>query len=341
MGYERGIAAMRLQAPPEIPHTQYISHPRFAEALAGLPRDHPEFGGRLTKILDLDYIWSTDGPMVKGKSTDMGHAVWAEDGSDYHEAGAPAFATIEEALSFDPVAEYGLPDIDKQAEEYNTRWKENQAKTDAVISGGLYFTLVSFCIHTFGWETFLTAVGEDEDRFDQVLEGFFKIIMAYTQAWAKTDIELYLTHDDMVWTQGAIFHPRWYREHIFPRYRKYWEVIRNAGKKVLFCSDGNFSEFIDDLADAGAQGFIFEPTTDLEYIVKHYGKTHVIIGNADCRILTFGTKEDVRNEVKRCMDLGRDCPGYFFAVGNHIPPNIPVENAVECFNEYHRLRKRT
>ena len=184
MGYERGIAAMRLQAPPEIPHTQYISHPRFAEALAGLPRDHPEFGGRLTKILDLDYIWSTDGPMVKGKSTDMGHAVWAEDGSDYHEAGAPAFATIEEALSFDPVAEYGLPDIDKQAEEYNTRWKENQAKTDAVISGGLYFTLVSFCIHTFGWETFLTAVGEDEDRFDQVLEGFFKIIMAYTQAWA-------------------------------------------------------------------------------------------------------------------------------------------------------------
>ncbi|NQT21084.1 MAG: hypothetical protein HQ592_15355 [Planctomycetes bacterium] len=341
MSYERGIAAMRLQAPSEIPHTQYISHPRFAEALAGLPRDHPDFGERWTKLIDLDYIWSTDGPMVKGRFTNMGHAVWAEDGSDFKEAGTPAFASVEEALSFDPVAEYGIPDVNKQAEEYNARWKENQPKTDAVISGGLYYSLISFCIATFGWEIFLNAVGQDEDRFEDILEGYFKICMAYTQAWAKTDIEVYLTHDDMVWTQGAIFHPRWYREHVFPRYKKYWEVLRNAGKKVLFCSDGNFTEFVDDLVDAGAQGFIFEPLTDLEYIVKNYGQTHVIIGNADCRVLTFGTKEDVRKEVKRCMDLGRDCPGYFFAVGNHIPPNIPVENAVECFNEYHRLRNRT
>jgi uroporphyrinogen-III decarboxylase len=109
---------------------------------------------------------------------------------------------------------------------------------------------------------------------------------------------------------------------------------------VLFCSDANFTEFVDDIAAAGAQGFIFEPLTSLEYIVPRYGKTHVIIGNADTRILTFGTKEDVRKEVKRCMDLGRDCPGYFFAVGNHIPPNVPLENAMACLEAYWEMRKR-
>ncbi|HUS59565.1 MAG TPA: uroporphyrinogen decarboxylase family protein [Planctomycetota bacterium] len=340
MSYERGIAAIRLQAPAEIPHTQYITHPKLEEALAGVPRESPEFGARLAKALDLDFFWYTDGPGVSGKHTDMGHCVWQADGSDFHLPGEYAFKTTEEALSLDPVAEYGLPDIRQQAERYQAWWKESQAKTDGVLPGGLYMSLFSFCIHTFGWETFLAAAAEDEERFDKILDGYFKIIMAYTQAWAKTDIEVFLTHDDIVWTAGPVFRPQWYRDHVFPRYKKYWEVMRNAGKTVLFCSDGNFDEFVDDLAAAGTQGFIFEPLTSLENIVRKYGKTHVIMGNADTRILTFSTRDAVRTEVQRCMRVGRDCPGFFFAVGNHIPPNVPVENAMECLDEYKRLRKR-
>ena len=96
--------------------------------------------------------------------------------------------------------------------------------------------------------------------------------------------------------------------------------------------DGNFDVFVDDLAVAGADGFIFEPLTDLEYIVERYGQTHVIIGNIDTRILQFGTPEEIRADVKRCAELGRDCPGYFFAVGNHIPYTVPIPN-VECYLE--------
>ena len=36
--------------------------------------------------------------------------------------------------------------------------------------------------------------------------------------------------------------------------------------------------------------------------------------------------------VRRCADLGRDCPGFFFAVGNHIPFTVPIPN-VECYLE--------
>jgi len=51
----------------------------------------------------------------------------------------------------------------------------------------------------------------------------------------------------------------------------------------------------------------------------------------DTRALTFGTAADVRAEVERCWTLGRKCPGYFFAVGNHIPHNVPIENALYYF----------
>jgi len=144
----------------------------------------------------------------------------------------------------------------------------------------------------------------------------------------------------MVWTAGSIFRPEFYRTYVFPNYKRYWDCVRDAGKKVLFCSDGNFTQYVDDLAAAGAEGFIFEPTTDLEYIVRKYGRTHVIMGNADCRILTYGTRDQVRAEVQRCMDLGRNCPGFFFAVGNHIPPNIPIGNADACMEAYWDMRRR-
>jgi len=340
MSYERGMAAIRLQCPDEIPHTQYISLRALAPALTGLSADDPRLQEEYSKKLDLDFIWTTDLPDMKGRFTDMGHAVWMEDLSDYRPTTYYPFKTAEEIYAFDPIEEYGIPNVNDQADKYQRWWKENQPKTNAVLPGGIYRSFVSFAIAMFGWEPLLTAVGLEEERFDAVMEKAFKIIMAYTQAWAKTDIEVFLTHDDMVWTQGAIFRPDWYRRHVFPRFAKYWEIIRDAGKTVLFCSDGDFTEFVDDLAAAGAQGFIFEPLTDLDYVISRYGQTHVIIGNADCRILTFGTKEQVRAEVKRCMDAGRDCPGYFFAVGNHIPPNVPVENAVECLQAYWDMRKR-
>jgi len=340
MSYERGMAAIRLQSPDEIPQTQYISHPRLATALTGLAPDDPRLGEEYARVLDLDLHWSTDAPQVQGRLTNMGHAVWLEDGSDFDTNIQCPFATPEEVLAFDPVAEYGIPDVDEQAARYQAQWTATQRQTDGVLTGGIYRTLFSFAIAAFGWDMFLTAAALDEERFDRVLDGFFRIIMAYTQAWAKTDLEVFLTHDDIVWTQGAVFHPDWYRRHVFPRYRAYWEVVRDAGKPVLFCSDGDYTEFIDDLAAAGAQGFIFEPLTDLDYVVSRYGKTHVIIGNADTRILTFGSKEQVWDEVRRCIDAGRDCPGYFFAIGNHIPHNVPVENAVECFRAYWALRRR-
>jgi uroporphyrinogen-III decarboxylase len=337
LSYERGIAAIRLQAPVEVPHTQYITHPQWLDVLrkkAGKPKSG------FAELLDFDFIWSTDGPGdMAGRWTDMGHAVWMPDGSDYRLPKESPFHDPEDIYNLDVFAEYGRVDVQKQAEKYRA-WYAKARKTDAVVPGGLYRSVVSFAIAAFGWENLLLAAGTDPERFGNVLNRWADLLMGYVRAWTKTDIEVFLTHDDMVWTAGGIFRPEFYRAYVFPNLNRYWDCVHEAGKKVLFCSDGNFTEYVDDLAAAGADGFIFEPTTDLEYVVRKYGRTHVIIGNADCRILTFGTKDQVRVEVKRCMDTGRDCPGFFFAVGNHIPPNVPIENAEACVEAYRETRTR-
>ena len=346
MSYERGLAALELRMPDRIPHTEYVSHWGLVRHLTGLdpanPAEADEAWRRFYLAAEYDFLWNTnDGPVPwqeRGRTTDMGHAEWLEDGSDRRDTVYCPFRSVDEVLSFDAVAEYGLWDFDELVAYYEDVYQRNQAKhRELVFPGGYYKTLVSGCIQAFGWEMFLTAVGTDPEGFDRVLEGIYKQSEHHFRAWAKTSIRAFICHDDMVWTQGPIFRPAWYREHIFPRYRKLWSILHEAGKIVLFCSDGDFTMFVDDLAEAGADGFIFEPVTSLEYIVSRYGQSKVIIGNIDCRILTYGSKEDIRAEVKRCADLGRRCPGYFFAVGNHIPPNVPLDNALyylECIREF-------
>ena len=157
---------------------------------------------------------------------------------------------------------------------------------------------------------------------------------------ADADVPVVMVHDDMVWSSGPIFQPAWYREYVFPNYKKCFAPLLDAGKKIMFTSDGGFDAFIDDIADAGVHGFAFEPLTSLEYIVERYGQTHVIIGNADTRILLSGTREQIRAEVERCMSLGRDCPGFFMAVGNHVPPNTPVASALYYNEVYEELCQR-
>ena len=338
MSYERGMAAMNLQMPPEAPHTQYITHPAWLEHVRK-KQGKPTAGWE--ELLDFDFVWSMELPSIpRGRWTDMGHAVFQADGSDYRQPKESPWQDVEDIFNLNPVEEYGPVDVKALAEKYQAWWKQ-ASKGDYVITGGLYNSVVSFAIAAYGWENLLMAAGIDSQRFGEMLNRWADYLMDYVRAWAQTGLEVYHTHDDMVWTAGAIFSPAFYRTYVFPNYKRYWECAKNAGKKVIFTSDGNYTEFIDDIAAAGSDGFIFEPMTDLETVVRKYGKTHVIIGNADTRILTFGTKEETRKEVKRCMDLGRECPGYFFAVGNHIPPNVPIENADACMEAYWEMRKRS
>ena len=349
MSYVRGRQAINLEMPDVIPHTEYVDHWEVVRHLTGLDPADPalrdEAFGRFYRETDFDLVWNTDdGPIPweeRGRVTDMGHCDYLEDASDGRPARPSPFQTVEEVLAFDAVAEYGLLDFDALVAYYEKNYQDGQrANSELIFPGGYYKTLVSACIQTFGWDMFLLAVGSDPAGFGKVLDGFFELTLHHYRAWAKTSIEAFICHDDMVWTQGPFFHPAWYRKQIFPRYERLWSALKEAGKKVLYCSDGDYTMFVDDVARAGADGFIFEPATSLERVVERYGRTHVIVGNADCRVLAHGTRDEIRAEVRRCADLGRDCPGYFFAVGNHIPYNVPLDNVLYYFDLCRELGKR-
>ena len=331
MSYQIGIDAIHLKPTPRLAHTEYCSNEKLKAVVEA------ESGKPFHEAWEFDLVWSTnDGPVdwaEAGRMTDMGHAEFLEGGVDKRQPRTCPFETVEEVLEFDAVTEYGLPDHDELVTYYENRYRKNQGERATVVfPGGYYKTIVSGAIQSFGWDMLLAAAAQ-RDRFERVLDSFFRWTLHHVKAQAQTSIEVFIQHDDMVWTQGAFMHPDIYRGCIFPRYARLWKVLKDAGKKVLFCSDGDFGDFVDDIAEAGADGFIFEPMTALEPVVEKYGKTHVIVSSkVDCRTLTFGTPRDIRAEIDATLELAMDCPGFVFAVGNHIPSNVPVENALYMFD---------
>jgi uroporphyrinogen-III decarboxylase len=205
---------------------------------------------------------------------------------------------------------------------------------------GIYTTCLSGLIDLLGWDALLLAAGEDPDRFGQATDRYARWVGPYFDALAQSEAPVVMIHDDIVWTQGAFLHPDWYRRFVFPNYRRLFAPLVESGKRILFTSDGNYTEFIDDIARCGVNGFVLEPTTDMGQIAERYGRTHVFVGNADTRVLLSGSREQIRAEVERCLAIGKPCPGYFLAVGNHLAPNTPVENALYYNEVYEKLSRR-
>lgn len=321
MSRKIGMDTICLRPTPRIAHTEYSMD--YHKSLLATMK------GRVCDEWEYDMHWCVnDGPQdwSNGRQTDMGHAVYAADGSDQRQPVHCPFEDVEEVYAFDPVKEYGLPGHRELVKLYEDWYQKALADNpNQVVTGGYYKTVISGALQAFGWDMLLTAAA-DQKRFAKVIQRFGKYTLHYAKAWAETSIEAYIQHDDMVWTQGPFLHPDFYRGVIFPLFKAMWTPLRKAGKRVLFCSDGTFDMFMEDLDACGAQGFIFEPTNNLDAVVKRFGKTHCIVASkVDCRTMAFGTWEQVKAEMDATLVLAKQCPGFMWAVGNHIPANVSDE----------------
>lgn len=344
MSYQIGIDTIHLRPTPRLAHTEYCSNTALIKAVTGI-EDPSQAGHRFLDAWEVDFLFCCHDGLIDwtktGRTTDMGHAEFLENGVDLRQPKTCPFTHVAQVYEFDAVKEYGLPTMKEQVDCYEKWYQEaRRLNPNQLIPGGYYKTIMSGAIQAFGWDMLLEAAA-DQDRFEKVLDTIYQRTLFHCQAWAQTSIEVFLCHDDMVWSQGPFMHPDFYRRVIFSRFKKIWSVLKQAGKKVLFCSDGLWSPFVDDIAEAGADGFIFEPMTALEPVVAKYGKTHAIVSSkVDCRTMTFGTKADIQAEIDATLKLAFKCPGFMFAVGNHIPSNVPVENGLFLFDYLKKHWKR-
>jgi hypothetical protein len=352
MSYEDAVAALNLQMPPRVPRMEFSTgmHWELLKAVTGINvhqdssfEDKERANLAFDLAWDQSFFWSVliGGGEMGQYHTDMGHAAYMAGGVDFRRPGKEFFTDPEEVLKFDPMSALGTKDHKELVRRFEEHYVSNvRSRPFGVNMTGVYVTMISAFIDILGWDMLLLAAGTDPKRFGELANRYARWMQQYFDALADSNVPVVMVHDDMVWSSGAFLHPDWYRQYVFPNFKRYFAPLREAGKKIVFTSDGKYTEFIDDVVACGVHGLVLEPLTDMAYVAEKYGKTHAFFGNADTRILLKNDKPAIRAEVERCMAIGKNCPGYFMNVGNHIPPNTPVEAALYYNDVYMELRER-
>jgi len=289
MSYKSGMAALNFEFLDQVPRAEYSaeSHWPLIKEVTGIDTINTahriEGQKRFMQNWDYAFIWKTyvNSRFYErsgGRYTKMGHAMYAEKSegsSDFDEKVQFGFTDPEEVYSFNPSEEYGIYSISKLKDELEMKYKEDCAFfPDTVNMGGVYITLFSGLIDMFGWDMLLTSMGLDYTRFGVVIERYYEWVKQFFIAYAESNIPVIMCHDDLCWTSGPVAHPEWYRTYIFPYLKKLLEPLREAGKKIMFTSDGNWTLFFDDVIQCGVTSVVMEPCSDMELFAAKYGKTH-------------------------------------------------------------------
>ncbi|MEM3692825.1 MAG: uroporphyrinogen decarboxylase family protein [Candidatus Bathyarchaeia archaeon] len=155
-------------------------------------------------------------------------------------------------------------------------------------------------------------------------------------------VEVLFITDDYADNRTPFMNLQLFREFELPNLRRIIEFADKRGVPVLKHSDGNLYPIIDDMLNVGIKGLHpIEPgTMDLADVKRRYGDRICLLGNVDCRyVLPFGSEEDVRRDVRRCIDEAAEGGGFVLTSSNSIHANCKVENVYAMVDEARKYGK--
>ena len=173
------------------------------------------------------------------------------------------------------------------------------------------------------------------DMIAETCRGMVKLML-------EAGAEVAFITDDYADCHSPLMSMKQFREFELPNIRSMVALAKKKGVPVLKHSDGNIYPILDDMVEAGIRGIHpVEPgAMDLKDVKERYGSRVCVLGNVDCRIiLPFGTEEDVRRDVRRCIDAAAKDGGYVLTSSNSLHANCKVENIYTMVDEARKYGK--
>lgn len=145
-------------------------------------------------------------------------------------------------------------------------------------------------------------------------------------------IDLVETSDDVATQQGLLISPEHYREFIKPHHERFFQAVRaRTSAKIMYHCCGSVRPILEDLVEMGVD--VLNPVQvsaegmDTAYLKREYGDYLTFMGGIDTQqILSTGSPEEVREEVRRRIDDLAAGGGYVLAPVHNIQPDVPPEN---------------
>lgn len=174
------------------------------------------------------------------------------------------------------------------------------------------------------------------------MEKIGKTCLGIVKLMIDGGVEVVFMTDDYADNRSPFMTVNQFREFELPNIRRLVDYARSRGIPVLKHTDGNVYPLLDDMIEAGIRGIHpIEPgAMGLKDVKQRYGSRLAILGNVDCRyVLPFGSEEEVRKDVRRCIDAAGEGGGYVLASSNSIHANCTVENVYTMVDEARKYGK--
>lgn len=129
--------------------------------------------------------------------------------------------------------------------------------------------------------------------------------------------------------------PDQWREIFKPAYKRLFDVVRDAGKKVYFQSDGHTLDIIPDLVEIGVDILrVSVGMMDIEALGDMIrGKACLWCDPCRQKIIPRGTPDEVRAHIQRIIDAVATPEGGLIG-GLYIDEDVPVENVKAAYETY-------
>ena len=145
--------------------------------------------------------------------------------------------------------------------------------------------------------------------------------------------------DDFGSQTGPMISLETFREFYKPHIARCIDLAKEFGIKVFHHDDGAIRAFLPDLTEMGID--ILNPVQwacpgmELEGLKRDFGDSVCFHGGIENqRILPFGTPEEVRAEVRHCVDqLSSDGTGYILCSCHNIQSGTPLETVLALYDE--------
>ena len=209
----------------------------------------------------------------------------------------------------------------------------------AHIAGATFFEPVW---NLRGFERLLVDMADRAPVALRLYERMHELQVRCAEQVARCGADILMTGSDVASQRGPLMSPAMWRAWIFPMMRDCMQAAKaiKPDLLVMYHSCGDVSTMIDGFLEAGID--ILDPcqpeAMDIFALKQRYGDRLSFHGGIGVQsVLPWGTPQEVRDTVRRTIDIMGEGGGYICSSSHTIRPETPWENLVamvEAIREY-------
>lgn len=249
----------------------------------------------------------------------------------YAEFGSAPLAAYDTAESLDQYPWW--PNLDQFDYLSATAQAREAAKDFAVI--GPWVSFFEIYCQLRGLEQSLMDLVENPQLVDAILDRVEWIqteMMRRFFTQAGKWLDLVFISDDIAGQRSLLMSPALWKRHLQPRLKRWCDLIHSHGLQVFYHTDGAARRLLEPILDCGVD--VLNPIQhacpgmDMAELKREFGQRVTFHGGVDNQFaLPRGTPEDVRREVRHCLEtLGGDGRGYMCCSCHNVQAGTPLEN---------------